>query len=122
MSKQKRLVLQILSNSTGHLTASDIYLEARKNINNISLGTVYRDLSELYSEGIISKFITSDGITVFDKTTMPHAHKHCIRCGRIEDYALPHLTELLDDTLDGQYVSSNISIDYICPSCIVKNQ
>ena len=52
-SKQREAILQVLKNSKAHPTANQVYEEVRKIIPNISLGTVYRNLSELGGSGEI---------------------------------------------------------------------
>ena len=53
MSKQKKLITEILAASYAHPTASQIFEEARKRMPNIALGTVYRNLGVLVDEGTI---------------------------------------------------------------------
>ena len=53
MSKQKKLITEILAASYAHPTASQIFEEARKKMPNIALGTVYRNLGVLVDEGTI---------------------------------------------------------------------
>jgi Fur family ferric uptake transcriptional regulator len=57
----------------------------RKQLPNISLGTVYRNLEFLASNGIIRKLEYSDGQKRFDGNPVPHNHFKCTECGCIED-------------------------------------
>ena len=117
MSRQKELIYNILQNSDGHLTASEIYSSARIILPNISLGTVYRDLAELYSESRIGRFISGDGTAVYDMTPGNHGHIRCCRCGVINDIPDPELIRHITDQVPGQVISANISVDYICRKC-----
>ena len=54
MSKQRDLIERIIKESMLHLTAEEIYKEARKEMPNISLGTVYRNLGNLVDEKCVS--------------------------------------------------------------------
>ena len=56
-TKQSALILNIINESSDHLTASMIYEKARCIIPNISLGTVYRNLNSLYDANKIRKVI-----------------------------------------------------------------
>lgn len=60
-SKQKEAILDVLRNTKSHPTAEWIYTKAREEIPNLSLGTVYRNLSLFVSEGMISKISVGDG-------------------------------------------------------------
>ena len=46
-TKQRELILSVVNNSCEHLTTEEIYLLCKDKINNISLGTVYRNLNTL---------------------------------------------------------------------------
>ena len=61
MSKQRDLIERIIKESMLHLTAEEIYKEARKEMPNISLGTVYRNLGNLVDEGKVRKLKTTLG-------------------------------------------------------------
>ena len=118
MSRQKELVFRILQESEGHLTASEVFERAKKTFPNISLGTVYRDLSELYAEFRIGRFIPSDGKAVFDITPTCHFHLRCSHCGKISDLTDNGIMDRLIDSVPGTIKTVNLSIDYICKDCI----
>ena len=46
-SKQRDIILEVVSNSCEHPSADMVYQEVKKQIPNISLGTVYRNLNLL---------------------------------------------------------------------------
>ena len=75
MSKQRDLIERIIKESMLHLTAEEIYKEARKEMPNISLGTVYRNLGNLVDEGKVRKLKTTLGYDIYDKSIYPHAAK-----------------------------------------------
>lgn len=85
MTKQKALVWEILSQTKSHPTAEWVYLEARKSMPNISLGTVYRNLQWLVTEGMAQELNYVKGISRFDANAQIHDHFVCERCGRIYD-------------------------------------
>ncbi len=84
-SKQRDLIYSIINNSYEHLTADLIYKEARETLTNISLGTVYRNLSELVTDNKIRQIPVSGGKDYYDKTLIPHGHLTCLKCGSIVD-------------------------------------
>ena len=75
MSKQRDLIERIIKESMLHLTAEEIYKEARKEMPNISLGTVYRNLGNLVDEGKVRKLKTTLGYDIYDKSIYPHGHE-----------------------------------------------
>ena len=76
-TKQRDLILNIINNSYNHLTAEEVYEIARKEISNISLGTVYRNLIVLTNLRKIRKIKTFDAKDHYDRM---HKHNHFI-CG-----------------------------------------
>ena len=84
-SKQRDLILEVLRGEKNHPDADWIYEKVRETIPNISLGTVYRNLSNLESDGEIIKLDTSSGTSHYDGNIHPHTHIVCRGCGRIDD-------------------------------------
>lgn len=120
MSKQRKLVLQILRNSEGHLTAHEIYEEARKTMPNISLGTVYRNLAALTGCGEIATVEIPGGASYFDKTATEHDHLICTCCGRIKDLDREPVTEVLQDVLGVELDRYSLTAYYVCDECREK--
>ena len=91
-SKQKQAVLRVLNGTTCHPTAKWIYEEVRKEIPDISLGTVYRNLKLLKRQGEISELDFAT-ISRFNGNTQNHYHFKCEQCGRVFDVEGPVDTE-----------------------------
>jgi len=85
----------VLRRTTSHPTADWVYEQVRKEIPNISLGTVYRNLRLLTQEGKILGLDLAGGLCRFDANTQNHYHFRCDLCGRIFD-----LDEPVDGALD----------------------
>lgn len=100
-TKQKDLILNILENNYEHLDAYQIYKEAKKTINNISLGTVYRVLNALEDTKKIKKFKVND-MYRYDGFTKKHHHFICKKCNKIID---------IDDTFDFKFDLKNLKVD-----------
>lgn len=84
MTNQRKVILEELKKHVDHPTADEIYTEIRKVLPKVSLGTVYRNLDQMSSQGYILK-IAGDGQNRFDPNPMPHSHFRCTRCGAVED-------------------------------------
>ena len=93
-SQQRAAILEELSAVTSHPTAAEIYALVRRRIPNISLGTVYRNLSMLADDGTILRITTGEGTERFDADTSDHYHFCCSCCGRVSDLPLPFHGEL----------------------------
>ncbi len=73
-SKQKETILNFLKGTSSHPTASCIYEEVRKEVPNISLGTVYRNLGLLKQEDKILELDLAGSLSRFDGDTRSHYH------------------------------------------------
>ena len=73
-SRQRDTILKIVRESDDHPTADMVYTRARMHIDNISLGTVYRNLNLLSEQGLIKKFKIIGDNERFDKTVIMHSH------------------------------------------------
>ena len=65
-SRQREAILQCVLSHHDHPTADNIYMEVREDFPNISLGTVYRNLSLLTKLGKIQKITCDDHADHFD--------------------------------------------------------
>lgn len=88
-SKQKDTLLRVLCSTDCHPDAEWIYEQARKELPNISLGTVYRNLSKMSQDGKILRLNMNDGRDHFDGNTQRHHHMVCRECGAIIDIFTP---------------------------------
>lgn len=84
-SKQREAILNELKGRCDHPTAKQVYEGVRKSMPNISLGTVYRNLSALVENGEIISVSVGDGFEHFDGDRSFHLHQHCRLCGAITD-------------------------------------
>ncbi len=84
-SRQREAILEVLRMTKVHPTADWVYEEVRKEIPNISLGTVYRNLAKLSEDKTIVKLGLGTGVEHFDGCTEPHYHVMCCECGSISD-------------------------------------
>lgn len=122
-SRQRESILSYLHSVTCHPTVETIYTEVKKQIPNISLGTVYRNLSQLTEEGRILKLTIDSGAEHYDATNTPHSHMICRNCGRIEDIEDFHISGLDEKAakLTGyKDLFHTLHFYGICPECSRK--
>ena len=100
-SKQRDTILRVVMNSNDHPRADWVYDQVRREIPNISMGTVYRNLKSLAKSGEIRQLDLADGTSRFDGNNDSHYHFRCERCGCIFD-----LDEPIDQSIS-QRVAKN---------------
>jgi len=102
MTKQKKLILDILRSTKCHPSADWIYEQARKQITDISLGTVYRNLNVLMERGEILELNFGSTYSRFDGNPDNHYHFVCERCHNLFDIEVPvhdGLNKMVQDTM-----------------------
>lgn len=95
-SKQREMIRSFLSTRKDHPTADVIYAQIRQEYPNISLGTVYRNLTLLADIGEIQKIRVGDGVDHFDADTSEHYHFVCKKCGAVIDMDMESINHILE--------------------------
>ena len=85
LTKQRQAILSYLQSVYSHPTAETIFRQVRKKIPNISLGTVYRNLHYLQSNGYLIEISSKDSKSHFDANIHSHDHFICEICDSITD-------------------------------------
>lgn len=118
-TRQKQVIAAAVA-ELDHPTASDVFRRARESVSDISLGTVYRVLSNMADGGLVRRVSFSYGEDIFDKTLKPHCHIRCRRCGRVRDVRLndgPVWENMVSDAGDFTVESSHIEFTGVCGEC-----
>lgn len=119
-TRQNTLIFDIINQSFNHLTALEVHHECLKKINNISLGTVYRNLNNLVDQHRIRKLIDLNGVEHFDNFKVPHNHFVCTKCMQIND-----VYNSLDMPLNcefGKVIDYEIFYKGICNNCLHEEE
>jgi Fe2+ or Zn2+ uptake regulation protein len=124
-SIQRDAILRVINNTTTHPGADWIYDQVRKEIPNISLGTVYRNLKLLAQAGEIKELDIPGISSRFDGRTSNHHHLICEECGRIFD-----MDESVDRTMEiriAQKTGFKVKMQYLkfiglCSDCQKNNE
>ena len=115
-SRQRQMIYNFLMTRKDHPTADVVYRNVREEFPNISLGTVYRNLTLLADMGEIQRLQVGDGVDHFDADTSKHCHFICSNCSAVTDMQLDCLEELLikaQQTFDGR-IDRQSSIGFLC--------
>ncbi|MBQ6625400.1 MAG: transcriptional repressor [Clostridia bacterium] len=118
-SAQREAVLKELSSRYDHPTAEEIYFSVKKEISNISLATIYRNLTFLSDNGKAIRF-NVNGTDRFDATVETHYHFVCNRCGKVSDIEEIETTQMLKNAekkIGGKITSHSLTFFGICKNC-----
>ena len=120
-SRQREAICEYLGSRKDHPTADAVYASIREEFPNISLGTVYRNLSLLSETGQILKLNMRDSADRFDGRITPHDHFVCERCHCVEDIFLDdneEITIAAQKKFDGKIRSHTTTFYGICKKCL----
>ena len=88
MTRQRRVILDVVMASHAHPTADEVFAAVRRTLPRISLATVYRNLELLAERGAIRRIDAAGGKRRYDGSTEHHDHVRCTGCGRVDDVHL----------------------------------
>ena len=120
-SRQREAIRENLMGRYDHPTAETVYLDIKEEFPNISLGTVYRNLSLLSDLGEIQKIATGAGPDRFDGNPKPHCHFQCRKCFSVLDIPFENQTDLnalAAKHFPGIIEGNSIQFYGLCPDCI----
>ncbi len=91
LSRQRRMVLELLWDVKDHLSARDIFEKLNARGRNIGHTSVYQNLEALQSAGVIECLDRASG-RLYGYRSDPHSHLTCLKTGAIQDLdvELPH--------------------------------
>ena len=95
LSRQRRMVLDLLWTEKSHLSARDIFEKLNARGRSIGHTSVYQNLEALQSAGVIECLNRATG-RLYGYRSDPHSHLTCLDTGSIEDIDVELPADLLD--------------------------
>lgn len=94
LSRQRRMVLDLLWSERAHLSARDIFEKLNDLGRNIGHTSVYQNLEALQSAGVIECLDRASG-RLYGYRSDPHSHLTCLDTGAIQDLDVSLPADLL---------------------------
>lgn len=130
----REAILELLSRSSKHMSAKEIYASLYKTYPGMGLTTVYRTLDLLARTGVVTKLSLGDKQSRYEfKSAGKEEHHHhlvCTDCGKIIDYSefldeelrlVKKTEERLEKKYDFRIDDHNIEFLGLCGKCKQKN-
>lgn len=117
LSKNRKLIIDIIKSSAEHMTAGEIFIKARQKQPSIAVGTVYRNLGLMTKSGEIKRVVIPNMSDRFDKFTHSHEHIICQKCGALSDITVSNLKEYLEAQTGIEITGYELSLKNICDKC-----
>ena len=123
--KKRTAILSFLRQTKDHPSAEMVYNHLKQEIPDLSLGTVYRNLSMFKAQGEIISVGTVNGVERFDGNVEPHVHFVCNGCEAVIDLPQIHVPEELNrqvmEATGGTVDMCNLSFTGYCKDCKEKS-
>jgi len=120
LTKNRQSVLSVIRGSDKHLTANEVFDDARRLMPGISFATVYNSLRYLTKEGLIGEIRFGTNAKLYDRKLTRHDHAICNNCGKLVDLELSLPDGLLEEAADRskfKATSIELTLRGLCPEC-----
>jgi Fur family ferric uptake transcriptional regulator len=120
-TSQRRLLLDLLRQSQGHLDAEELYRLAKEREPRISLSTVYRNLSLFKELGLVEeRHFTEEHHHYEVKRKKEHHHLVCLSCGRVAEFESHFARQMKEDISQRtgfEILGGEIYLEGYCERC-----
>ena len=116
MTKNGKMIMEIIYASEEHLTAEQIFLRAKEQAPRIVLATIYNNLNALLADGLVRRVNLVCCPDRYESNSRL-VHLFCDRCGRLTDVHLEDLSEKLERETGLAIESYDLNIHYLCDKC-----
>lgn len=116
MTKYEKSIHDLISGSSSHLTAEQVYQALKAEYPQVVLATVYNNLNKLCDAGLIRRVSVEGSPDRYDQI-VKHDHIVCRRCGKLIDVQFEDLTESLKEQLGEDFFFYDLKVFSLCPDC-----
>ena len=121
LTTQRRLLLELIRDSEGHLDAKELYQRARARDESIGPATVYRSLNLFKELGLVDQRRLGKVCCCYEiKQSMQHQHLVCQRCGKVIEFQVPNFQKLIK-TIKQEHnfkiIKAELCIEGYCEQC-----
>jgi len=124
MTRQRRIILQVMEGSSRHLDAATILRRAQKIDPRVHRVTVYRTLDLLKRHGLIDELdllhIRGEGHYYESHGPRDHIHIACLRCGKVREFEsrlFEQLKKQIERDLNLKITVTRTEIGGYCEAC-----
>jgi Fe2+ or Zn2+ uptake regulation protein len=120
VTAQRQCIFRVLQGNVTHPSAESVHALVSREMETVSLKTVYQTLHDLAELGQIVPLDVGTGMTRFDPNVDdPHHHLVCRQCGSVRDLmaAFPDLQVPKGADLGFEVGSAEIVFRGLCPEC-----
>ncbi|BAS28635.1 Fur family transcriptional regulator [Limnochorda pilosa] len=125
LTPQRETVLRVLlEHANEHLTAEEVYLEARGAAPDLGMATVYRTLDLFERLGVVHRLDAGQGVARYEFRPEGEGHYHhhliCLECGRILEFErdlLEPVERAVEKETGFLVIDHSLLLFGLCPDC-----
>ena len=124
-TKQRKYMLDLLQSTKSHPNAFWLYERMRPSFPNLSLSTVYRNLSILETQGLLQRVACGGTFERYDADVSVHSHFYCRQCGCVHDVDTDDAEQRALDSVqcaDHKLEGCHITYYGLCQNCLKTHQ
>jgi Fur family ferric uptake transcriptional regulator len=125
MTKQRRVILQVMDDAEQHLDVDQILARAQKIDSGVHLVTVYRTIDLLKKQGLIDELdllhLRGDRHYYESHGPRDHIHVACLRCGKVREFEsrlYEQLKEQIARDFNMKVTISRTEVGGYCAECL----
>lgn len=126
ITPQRKLILRILTNSSQHLDANDIYELGRLKDERLSLSTVYRTLAILKETGLVRELHLDGEQHHYELDAKDnHSHLVCLDCGlvvEVDSEAFSQAASAAARAAGFAIVRAQVQLTGYCADCRLRHE
>jgi Fur family ferric uptake transcriptional regulator len=128
MTKQRRVILQVMDTAEQHLDVDQILARAQKIDSGVHLVTVYRTIDLLKKQGLIDELdllhLRGDRHYYESHGPRDHIHVACLRCGKVREFEsrlYEQLKQQIAHDFDMKVTISRTEVGGYCAACLAAH-
>lgn len=124
-TKQRKYMLDLLRSTDTHPNAFWLFEKMKPGFPNLSLSTVYRNLSILESQGLLQRLSCGDTFDRYDGNIAMHSHFYCRECSSVYDLNAKALEDSALSSADAgghKLEGCHITFYGVCKQCLLSNE
>ena len=120
MTPQRMAIMHVLIHSGVHLSPTEVYQKAHRDVPSLTEPTVYRTLEFLEKTGLAISSQVGNRKLVYEIAGRSHHHLICRSCGanfEVEPKVLKSTIRQLERSSGYRFINSHVTFFGICPKC-----
>lgn len=120
MTPQRHAILHVLCHSSKHLSPTQVYEKAIKEVPDLTEPTVYRTLEFLAQNNFVRPAHMGSGHLVYEIARHEHHHLVCRACGKeieVDHNLIKSMYQKLEFTSGYKLIDSHVTFFGLCSNC-----